>query len=116
MIGNNQYNIKDVGNLDRRVKIISSTKTTNSFNEVVRADSLLAEVWGKVIWSIGDESLESAKETMTQSISVIIRHRSDINQTMKIEIEGQQYDVKSFFPWDTRRRGMYLRINATKSL
>ena len=110
----------DVGQMDRRVGIRAYTTSENDFGEPIDTWATLATVWGKVEWGAGTtrdnrEDFEQGKETVWSGIEVTIRHRTDINEKMRLLIGGEDYDIKTIENYDKRGRDRYLIIKAVKN-
>lgn len=96
---------------------MADTKSTDDFNEVTRSWSQLAEVWAAIDWSADrndKEELEGAKETVFGEIAVLIRYRTDIDETMRLQYDSIDYDIKSINRHESRGRDRYLIIKARK--
>jgi len=110
--------ILDVGQLDRRVGIKTASNATNDLGESVSTYSLSATVWAKVEWvnvrNSSTEKVESGKESVFENVVFLIRYRT-MDETMKLTLDSEDYDIKSIGEMTDRGRKRYLRIIAEKA-
>lgn len=106
--------ILDVGELNRRVTIRQYTESENARGEVEKTWSDLATVFAKLDYSPATESMEAGKETVFGMVAFLIRYRADMNETMKVRFDSEDYDIKSITRMEKRGKDRYLIIKAIK--
>ncbi|MCA1857451.1 phage head closure protein [Massilia oculi] len=77
-------------------------------------ESVTPDVWADVRFQTGAEVLRGGLPVSTVRISVMVRARSDIDNTMRIVHKGIGYDIKAVLPNAKDRRFMFLVCEAAK--
>lgn len=95
--------------LDRRISIYQPIKTQNSYGEITYADSLLAVVYAQVVPIGGRETFFAAQLVPEATFKIVIRYRSDIDTTCKVEFESKRYDI-AYLAEIGRREGLELLV------
>ena len=86
-----------IGELDRRVQILSVITTANFYGELTRAYDLYRVVWASVEWKGGIEGTDqSEKITGMTKLHVYIRNldMGGLNLQSRIDYDGKQYFPK----------------------
>ena len=84
------------GNLDRRITIEKNTPVQDSDSgELVAGWATLATMWAQVRPLRGSERFEAQRENAERVSVFRIRHRTDIDETMRIVYGGDEYDIES---------------------
>lgn len=81
------------GRLDKRVTIRSRGDTRDEYGAAVPTWPTLAEVWAQRLQQTGREFLAGDKDTAERGVVWRIRWRDDIDETMRVSFEGQEYDI-----------------------
>jgi SPP1 family predicted phage head-tail adaptor len=85
----------NAGKLDRRITIQSVTEAQDNAGQPVQTDVLLATVWAQVEALRGREPFQGDQFNAQQVTVFTIRYRDDVDATMQIIWEGEEYDVQS---------------------
>lgn len=84
------------GALDRRITIERNTPTHDAdSNEEVASWGTLATVWAQAKPLRGSERFEADRENAERTVTFRIRHRTDIDEEMRIVFDGDNYDIES---------------------
>lgn len=81
------------GSLDRRVTIESYTTATDSWGHPEKTWSTLASVWAQKKEVRAVERTEQAQVVALSYTQFRIRHRSDVDTTMRINYESQYFYI-----------------------
>ncbi len=95
--------------LDRRVSIYRPVKTQTSYGEITYADSLLGVVYAQVVPIGGRETFMASQMVPEAKFKILIRYRSDLDTTHKVEFAGQLYDI-AYLAEIGRRDGLELWV------
>lgn len=94
--------IKQSGQLDRRITIKKFTTSTDDFGQINKTFTTLASVWAKVVEKSGSEKEVSDQIVAVKKVEFTIRHRSDLNEQMRIEYNGKTYTIEAIIGSDQR--------------
>jgi SPP1 family predicted phage head-tail adaptor len=94
--------IKQSGQLDRRITIKTFTTSTDDFGQINKSFSTLASVWAKVVERSGSEKEVSDQIVAVKKVDFFIRHRSDLNEQMRVEYNGKTYTIEAIINADSR--------------
>lgn len=96
---------KSIGKFDRRITFQSEVVTVNSFNEDSTSSWVdLVTTWAQLMPTTGTETYIADQLTVTNTVSFMIRYRTDINEMMRVVFEGKVYKIVSITePAGTRR-------------
>jgi len=94
--------IKQSGQLDRRITIKTFTTSTDDFGQINKSFSTLASVWAKVVERSGSEKEVSDQIIAVKKVDFLIRHRSDLNEEMRVEYNGKTYTIEAIINADSR--------------
>ena len=94
--------INQSGQLDRRITIKTFTTSTDTFGQINKSFSTLASVWAKVVERSGSEKEVSDQIVAVKKVDFFIRHRSDVNEQMRIEYDGKTYTIEAIINSDSR--------------
>lgn len=82
------------GELDRLITIESRTESRSATGAATYTWSPLATVWAKVKPVRGQEYFAASQVNAQIDAVFIIRHRSDITRTMRVDYAGEYYDIQ----------------------
>jgi len=99
-----------IGELDRRITIYSHTDTQSATGEPIRSWSLIRTCWAFVELAGGSETIIGNTPTVRSDKTFTIRYSSVINENVRIEFEGQKYNIQHIEEIDRKR---YMKISAT---
>ena len=89
----------NVGQMTSKVIIKHNVGTTqDSFGAGVESWATLATVWGQVVWVSGQKRFLFEKAVTVQAGTVKIHWRSDVNETMLLEVDGKDYKIVGIKP------------------
>jgi SPP1 family predicted phage head-tail adaptor len=93
------------GELNQRITIqYDSSDTPNSYNEQIPIWSDLKTVWASVATTGGGRFYAAQKVNSEVEVLFIIRHRTDIDEDMRISYGGKTYEILRLNPVDGARR------------
>ena len=81
------------GNMDRRITIEKNTPTRSATGEEKENWTTLATVWAEVNSVGGGERFRGAHIVAEATTSFVIRHRTDVTEKMRIQFDGDDYDI-----------------------
>jgi SPP1 family predicted phage head-tail adaptor len=96
-----------IGVLDQRVTFQEETltddgqggRTSGGWSDITTTP----QMWAQVMQSAGSEGEErELRQANTYSISVKVRNRSDLLETMAIVWRGRRYNIRSILPFNAR--------------
>lgn len=102
-----------IGKLDRRIDIIEPTYSTGTSNEdKITGWTLFDTVWASYSASRGTVSLDQDRIVYTQTSTMTIRHRTDLDIRMRVVDENSQvYAIVSIAESGDRKRYLDLTVN-----
>lgn len=104
-----------IGSLDRRITFIKTDiKKENELGELENKDEVFDEVWAQVLEVKGSEQYKLEKVDANRDYEIIIRYRTDIDNTMEIDYEGRRLEILGPPTEIGRRR--YLEIMAREKV
>ena len=104
-----------IGRLDQRVTFQTETladdgqggRTSSGWADIAATPT----VWANVDQMRGNENdIGERRQNNTYSISVLVRNRSDLTETMRLVWRGRTYNIRSILPHNFRRE--FLEITA----
>ncbi|PRY70982.1 phage head closure protein [Halomonas ventosae] len=96
------------GDLRYLVNVQAFTTTQDpTTGEMVEAWSTVGQEWASIEGVSGREYLAAAAEQAETTFRVVMRHRPDVKTEMRLEHEGDTYQIKAILP-DKRRRRLVL--------
>ncbi len=95
--------IDHAGQMDRRITIQNFTTATDTFGEVVKTFTTLAEVWAKVEENKGKEGEDGNQIVATKEVLFFIRYRSDVSEEMRIQYNNETYKIQAILNADARK-------------
>jgi SPP1 family predicted phage head-tail adaptor len=84
-----------IGRLDERITIESYTEANNAMGEPGKTWTTLATVWANVRPLRGSERFVAQQVHAERTLVFTIRHRSDIDETMRIVHDSDNYDIQA---------------------
>ena len=81
------------GEMDRRITIEKNTPTRSATGEEKENWTTLATVWAQVRAVGGGERFRGAHIVAEATTSFVIRHRTDVTEKMRIQFDGDAYDI-----------------------
>jgi len=83
------------GSLDRRIRLETRNTTADSFGEPIDTPAILATVAAQVLPLKASEVFADQQFSAGKALKFIIRHRTDVNETVRIIYEGDAFDIQS---------------------
>jgi len=85
----------EIGELDRRVDLETSSFVTNAYGEKTYAWASYRSVWAKIVWKGGMEKDESNKMTAISNVTFYIRNLDiSLSETDRILYNSEYYYIK----------------------
>ena len=81
--------------LNHRINIEQRSAGEDELGQPVETWTLVAAVWANVRHLSGVSAIKAGADVSLVQASIRIRHRSGINDGMRIMHDGQQYDIKA---------------------
>jgi|LakMenEpi03Aug12_release.lakeMendotaPanAssembly.Ray.scaffolds.fasta_scaffold404603_2 SPP1 family predicted phage head-tail adaptor len=95
--------IKDIGQLDRRITLRTPTETTDAFGQSVRVYADNGQVWAAVNFAPGDEGEVSDRLEAVKNVSFVIRYNTNFNEKCQIVWDGQTFEIENVLPVERKR-------------
>jgi SPP1 family predicted phage head-tail adaptor len=95
--------IKDIGQLDRRITLRTPTETTDAFGQSVRVYADNGQVWAAVNFGHGDEGEVSDRLEAVKNVSFVIRYNTNFNEKCQIVWDGQTFEIENVLPIERKR-------------
>lgn len=103
-----------IGKLDRRITIQSYTTAKNDYGEDIRTWSDYLTIWAGINFKRGNEVFEADQLTAVNEVKFVIRYNSNINETMRIVYESNNYDITFIEEFTDSSRKRYMFLTAHK--
>ena len=87
-----------------------ATGETDPMGGVITDWVTVATPWAKIKPMTGREQYRADKLNATGMTQVIIRYRSDLNETMKVVYKGEDYQIRSIIDIEEKRQWLELMI------
>lgn len=98
-----------IGQLDRRIKILSPTYTTNKYGEETKKYSLLYTLWAKTDWKSSNRKEESQEQVQKTDLFFYVRNLGiEILGTYQIEYKNKTYTIHGIKQIDGREQFLEL--------
>jgi SPP1 family predicted phage head-tail adaptor len=95
--------IKDIGQLDRRITLRTPTETTDAFGQSVRVYADNGQVWAAVNFAPGDEGEVSDRLEAVKNVSFVIRYNTNFNEKCQIVWDNQTFEIENVLPVERKR-------------
>ena len=95
--------IKDIGQLDRRITLRTPVETTDAFGQLVRAYADNGQVWAAVQFAPSEEGEVSDRLEAVKSVSFVIRYNTNFNEKCQIVWDGQTFEIENVLPVERKR-------------
>jgi len=95
--------IKDIGQLDRRITLRTPVETTDAFGQLVRTYADNGQVWAAVQFDSNDEGEVSDRLTAVKNASFVIRYNTNFNEKCQILWDGQTFEIENVLPVERKR-------------
>lgn len=98
--------------LNRRIEIQSKQPTgeTDAMGGIISDWVTVASPWCNLTPMTGREQYRADKLNATGMTRVIMRYRTDINESMKVLYRGTEYQIRSIIDIEERRQWLELMI------
>lgn len=101
----------NAGAFDDRITILKSVVNRGNYGEQSQEWSELCKCWAKVTYKRGQRAIESGEVWLPNTIVVTIRYRSDVDDRMRLVVDGDTYAIDSL---NSRRKEGIVQITCTK--
>jgi len=81
------------GELDKKIEIQNYVRIPNEVGEEVKQWQTYANPWAKFDNSNVKDQQEAGKKTSSVVHKIVIWHRSDIDETMRVAYKGKTYSI-----------------------
>ena len=95
--------IKDIGQLDRRITLRTPVETTDAFGQLVRTYADNGQVWAAVQFAPNDEGEVSDRLTAVKNVSFVIRYNTNFNEKCQILWDGQTFEIQNVLLVERKR-------------
>jgi SPP1 family predicted phage head-tail adaptor len=95
--------IKDIGQLDRRITLRTPVETTDAFGQLVRTYADNGQVWAAVQFDSNDEGEVSDRLTAVKNVSFVIRYNTNFNEKCQILWDGQTFEIQNVLLVERKR-------------
>ena len=95
--------IKDIGQLDRRITLRTPAETTDAFGQSVRVYADNGQVWAAVNFAPGDEGEVSDRLEAVKNVSFVIRYNTNFNEKCQIVWDNQTFEIENVLPVERKR-------------
>ena len=96
------------GELRQRITIQQKTITRDTYGAAVETWAALATVWAAVEPMSGREYFQSQQINAEVTTRIRIRHRSDVDSTMRVVFGASTYDIQAVIEPETNKRELQL--------
>lgn len=96
------------GKLRHRVTFKSPSTGHDDIGQPIDTWTPAATVWADVRFPNGLETIKASAVAVVKRASIVVRHRTDLNERMRVEFKGEDFEVKSVAPDPTDAR--YLSV------
>ncbi len=100
------------GTLDRRVVIERYTTTQDEVGEPVKTYEAVDTIWAQVLPLRGQERFVAQQEYAEVTTRFRLRHRTDIDEKMRLVHDGDEYDIMAILEIG-RREGLEILAKAS---
>lgn len=98
-----------IGQLDRRIKILSPTYATNKYGEETKTYNLLYTLWAKTDWKSSNRKEESQEQVQKTDLFFYVRNLGiEILGTYQIEYKNKTYTIHGIKQIDGREQFLEL--------
>jgi len=98
-----------IGQLDRRIKILSPTYTRNKYGEETKTYATLYTLWAKADWDSSNRKEESQEQVNRTDLVFYVRNLGvDIRTTYRVEYNGEIYIIHGIKQIDGREQFLEL--------
>jgi len=100
-----------IGKMDRIIRILNISKTLDSVGQPQITTSLFHKAFAYVVPRLGKEIFIDGREMAVRTYKFKIRYKEGVHEEMRVEYEGEQYDITNIAPLGDRNRH-FLEITA----
>lgn len=100
--------------MNDKITIQTPPTDKDAAGQIVGDWSSLPEVWADIKWPTGAEAVRNGLTTSTVQASMMVRARSDVDESMRVVHSGKVYNIKAVLPYAKDRRFMFLVCEAAK--
>ena len=98
-----------IGQLDRRIKILSPTYTRNKYGEETKVYATLYTLWAKADWESSNRKEESQEQVNRTDLIFYVRNLGvDIKTTYRVDFEDEIYIIHGIKQIDGREQFLEL--------
>jgi len=98
-----------IGQLDRRIKILSPTYTRNKYGEETKTYATLYTLWAKADWDSSNRKEESQEQVNRTDLVFYVRNLGvEIKTTYRVEYNSETYIIHGIKQIDGREQFLEL--------
>lgn len=98
-----------IGQLDRRIEILSPTFTRNKYGEETKTYATVYTLWAKVDWKSSNRKEESQEQTNRTDVVFYVRNLGvDLRTTYRVNFENETYIIHGIKQIEGRERMLEL--------
>lgn len=100
--------------MNHRIQLLKRISTKDAAGQPTDGWSEVASVWADVRFQTGAEVLRANAETSIVRVSIRIRARADVDNSLTARYLGVDYDIKTALPDSADRQFMFLVCESVK--
>ena len=97
----------DIGKLDRRIELYSTTRTLNDYGEGEESYTYYRSVWAQLMTSKGTEGRADISMMSKSEIQFMLRYNSTLTTSYLVKFEGNYYNITAI---DQIGRREYIKV------
>ena len=102
------------GELNQRVQLQRRSGAQDAAGQPVNDWSTVATVWARVSHLSGADMVKASADVSIVSTSVVIRLRSDVDESMRLLYRGSVYRITAVLPDERLRQFMELLVEVVR--
>ncbi len=104
-----------IGKLRHRIRLMTPVRVPDGGGGADITWQVLDEVWAQVNATPSAADTSSYQDTGLLRNSVIIRYRDDLSHSLRIEIDGHDFEIISFRDLDGQKRFQKIRLQEIRA-
>lgn len=100
-------NFLGAGEFNQLITLEQRNQSTDGYGQKSNTWTELDQVWAKLDWDDGSSAASGKKESIVQKMDATIHYRSDIDSDVRVQVDGDIYQIQSLVPLGRKR---YLRL------
>lgn len=100
--------------MNHRITLLRREEGKDAAGQKIQSWAALAPIWSDVRFQTGAEVLRADAETSVVRVSIRIRARTDVDNSMRVRYLTTEYDIESALPDSNDRQFMFLVCRSVK--